>query len=91
MENSKSEKRPDLVEVLDALRQENEKLSTHAERVFFFANQFKDIRQPSAEEIQKEQEPKGIVEQFKMEIRKTKKANDILRQTNEGLQSIIGN
>lgn len=89
-EKAVSNKRPDFAEVIDALKQENEKLQQNAERAFYFTNQFKDCRQPSPEVEEKQKEPSGLIEILQYEIRKMRKANDVLRMSNDGLQGIVG-
>lgn len=90
-DSPKAEKRPDFAEVLDALQQENAKLQEATEKAFYFTNQLKDCRQPepkSESEIQKE--PQGVVEFLWLEVRKLKRSNETLQQSNRGLSGIIG-
>ena len=83
-------KRPDLQEFIDGLRQQNDYFGKQAEELFFFANQFKDCRQPTPENGAKSKEPQGIIEMLNVELNRMRTYNDTLRQTVEGLQSVIG-
>lgn len=85
-------KRPDLQEFIDSLRVQNNDFEKNAERLFYFANQFRDVRQPSEVEplSPKHHEPQGIIDILGLELKRMQLCNTILNQTCEAFQRIIG-
>ena len=92
MNDNKGTQRPYLHEFVDGLKQQNDLLGKQSEHLFSLTNQFRDIRQPQAKsEDHISKDPNGIIDILNSELSRMCKYNDMLRQTCEGLQSIVGN
>lgn len=83
-------KRPELQEFIDDLRMEIDSLSKLSDQLFHYANKFMALNREEKLQSEPPVKPDGIMEMLKHELNRIKKYNNILSQTCNCFQNIVG-